>query len=84
MMVRFGFHPCFASSPSARASSSSATWPETGSSAPLTQPSWWLPRSTHRSGSSAPRMVAITSYTGFRSQLNASCKWTLAGPGPMR
>ena len=37
MMVRFGFHPCFASSPSARASSSSTTWPETGSSAPLTQ-----------------------------------------------
>ena len=44
MMVRFGFHPCLASSPSARASSSSATWPDTGSSAPFTQPSWWLPR----------------------------------------
>jgi hypothetical protein len=43
------------------ASASSATWPDSGSLAPNTQPSWWLPRITHWSGSSAPRIVAITS-----------------------
>src|SRR4249919_3543659 len=35
-MVRSGFHPCFNSSPRARASSSSGLVPDTGSSAPLT------------------------------------------------
>jgi len=34
-------------------------------------------------GPVAPRMVAITSYTGFRSQLDLTTRCTRAGPGPM-
>ena len=39
MIVRFGVHPCLCSSPSIRASSRTATIPDNGSSAPLTQAS---------------------------------------------
>jgi len=41
MMVRRGVQPCWRRCPRARASSSRQTCPETGSEAPLTQPSWW-------------------------------------------
>jgi hypothetical protein len=59
-MVRFGFQPVLASSPTARASSISATMPLVGSSAPLTHASWWLPRTTHSSGRSEPLSRAMT------------------------
>ena len=46
--------PLFDISPSARASSSSGTRPDTGSSAPFTHASWWLPRTIHSSGNCTP------------------------------
>ena len=81
-MVRRGFQPCFKSWPYARASSSSGTNPEIGSSAPFTQASWWLPRITHSSGATAPGMRAITSYNVFKLQSDFTRRCTLAGPGP--
>ena len=81
-MVRLGRQPVFASSATARASSSTATMPLTGSVAPKTQPSWWLPRITHWSGSSAPGSIAMTSCAGARSQSNSTLSRTVAGPGP--
>jgi len=44
-----------------------ATMPLTGSAAPLTQASWWLPRMTHWSGRSEPSSRAITSSVRLRS-----------------
>ena len=59
--MRLGRIPCLARAPMALASAISATWPESGSSAPKTQPSWWLPRSTQLSGCSEPFITATTS-----------------------
>jgi len=41
--------------------SSTATRPDSGSSAPFTHASWWLPKITHSSGQRSPGIVAITS-----------------------
>src|SRR5256885_17064488 len=56
--------------------------PLTGSSAPFTHASWWLPRITHWSGFAEPRRTAITSRAGARLQSNASLSRTVAGAGP--
>ena len=83
-MVRFGRQPRSTSAPIARASSSSAESPLIGSSAPLTQASWWLPRMTHSSGHTEPSIFATTSRAGTSFQSKTSFRWTFAGPGPTR
>ena len=65
MIVRLGFHPCLRSSDRERASSRRATWPESGSAAPLTQASWWLPRMIHWSGDCAPWNLGNDVADGF-------------------
>src|SRR5439155_1745708 len=80
--ARRGVPPRRRSVPNARASSSSGAWPESGSWAPFTHASWWLPRMIHASGSAEPGMRAITSYSVFVPQSDFTRRCTFAGPGP--
>jgi hypothetical protein len=60
MTVRFGRQPAFSNSARPRPVSISDTAPLTGSSAPFTHASWWLPKITHSSGNVDPSMRTMT------------------------
>jgi hypothetical protein len=59
-----------------------ATLPDSGSDAPNTQPSWWLPRTTHSSGFSLALHGGDDVVDGFSDQSDLTIRWTFTAPSP--